>query len=246
MLYVFICSRFVLGGENVDAMLLKDVQKESENHGDIAILPDVTDSFYSLTSRTLKSFKYAENHLHKFLYVMKCDDDSMVDVRRVASELQLRKRKNRLYWGYMDGSSAPQNWFSRYYEKNWFICKKYITYAYGDGYILSRDLVELLAQNEQFLNTAYNNEDAAVGAWLAPYNFEYKHDSRFGAHSRGCKDPFLLLHKVSISDMLYYHNSYSEVNRYCSQRTYWHSGYGYLYNWNVTPSYCCPRNSEVP
>ena len=242
------CLRFVLGSDDVDLELLEKVQKESEEYGDMIVLPHVMDSFHDLTRRTIGSFRHVRSHMFKFSYILKCDDDSMVDVTRVASELQLRKRKGRLFWGYMMGKCDVVSWpFDRYYENKWFICKKYLTYAHGGGYLLSGDLMELIAQNAQFSN-AYKNEDVTVGALLAPYNFEYKHDSRFNtvSYSRGCKDPFLVLHKVSISDMLSYHESYLQENRYCSWRTYWHASYGYVYNWNVPPSQCCWKNPQVP
>lgn len=212
------------------------------------ILPGVENSFHSLTQRTLKSFKYVQHHMSKFSYILKCDDDSLVDVPRVASELQLRKRRGLFYWGYITGNSPILQWSLKYGEYKWFITDhRYLPYAYGGGYVLSGDLLELLATNEQFLNI-YNSEDVAVGSWLAPYNVEYKHDSRFNTEStsRGCKDPFLILHKVSTSDMFYYHDNYKQENRHCSSRTSWHSYHGYIYNWNTKPSDCCYMNVAVP
>ena len=54
------------------------------------ILHDVTDSLLTLTRRTIKSFKFALKEF-SFSYVLKCDDDMFVDLRRIASDLQLRK-----------------------------------------------------------------------------------------------------------------------------------------------------------
>ncbi len=231
----------------MDEKTLKIIQKESQEFEDILVLPDVTDSIYSLTYRTIGSFKHTYYRMNKFLYIMKCDDDTVVDVMRIASELQLRKTKGLFFWGYMKGSAPVLRWHLRYSESNWFICKKYLPYAFGGGYLLSGELVGLLVQNEQFLKM-YNNEDVAIGSWLATYNLEYKHDSRFNTESssRGCKYPFLILHKVSTSEMFYYHNSYEQEDRYCSWRTNWHSYHGYLYNWKALPLDCCLRNVAVP
>ena len=89
--------------------------------------------------------------------------------------------------------------FGTYREESWFVCNKYMSYALGGGYVLSWDLVELLVQNEPHLNL-YKAEDVSIGAWLAPYNIERKHDTRFNTESasRGCKDVFLISHKVGV------------------------------------------------
>lgn len=169
-----------------------------------------------------------------------------MDVNRIATELQFRKRRDRLYWGYMNGAVRLYH-FGVYSEKNWFICNKYTPYAQGGGYVLSRDLVELIVNKEEELKL-YRCEDVAVGSWLAPFNIEWKHDSRFNTNtpSRGCKDPYLIIHKVSSSDMHYYHKSYQQEGKYCSWRTYWHSYSGYLYNWQRLPYDCCYRNPKLP
>ena len=235
-----------MGGQDVSSSILEKLQKESELYRDILILPDVTDSLTTLTQRTIRGFKYVHNNLGKYSYILKCDDDSIVDVMRVASELQLRDRPDRLYWGYMSGATGLK-WFGVYSELNWFICDTYTPYALGGGYLLSREVVELLVLNEPLLKM-YRCEDTALGSWLAPYNIEYKHDTRFNTNtpSRGCKDPYLVVHKVSPSDMFYYYNAFQQDNKYCSWRTNWHYFHGYLYNWGVLPSHCCYVNHALP
>ena len=136
--------RFVLGGYGVSQDKLHQLELESAKHGDMVILPTVTDSLTTLTQRTLYGFKYAYER-YKFDYVLKCDDDDFIDVLRLATELHKRPTKGSLYWGAFRGNGKIL-FLGLYRERQWSICKKYLPYAFGGGYIVSRDLVQLLVQ----------------------------------------------------------------------------------------------------
>lgn len=220
--------------------------EEANSEQDILLFPTITDSLYSLTKRTLISFKYAYRWFN-FRYVLKCDDDTYVDVHRIATELEQRRSGGPLYWGFMTGRNYVLH-IGRYTELNWDICDHYVTYALGGGYVLSQELVRVLAVTSEHLKT-YTCEDVSVGAWLAPYNVELKHDSRFNTNtpSRGCKDPYLVSHKVSVEQMFAYQESLALEGRMCSWRTYSYGFRGYVYNWTAPrTTACCSYNSFVP
>ena len=232
----------MLDGNTMDQLL-----KEAEEHKDIIILPNVTDSLQTLTKRTIGSFKLAIEQF-EFSYVLKCDDDTFVDVLRLASELQLRRDRTRLYWGFMSGKIRVTRYLPiAYKETEWSLCDLYMPYTNGGGYLLSRDLIQLLVQNEAHLKL-YKCEDVAVGAWLAPYNIERRHDTRFDTEgrTRGCKSVFLISHKVSPSEMYTYYKSLQVEGLYCSWRTRSFYKNGYMYNWSASPSHCCSRQFGVP
>lgn len=237
--------RFVVAGKGLPMKTVGLLLREAQRHRDIIILPYVTDSHVTLTQRTIEGFKYAVENF-KFSYVLKCDDDTYVDLPRVASELQLRERRDRLYWGYMLGTSRPQS-LGRYRETHWVLCNSYFPYALGGGYVLSRDLVDILSRVQSNL-IQYRCEDVSVGAWLAPYNIERRHDVRFDteSRSRGCKEVFLVSHKVSVENMLNMYQSLQLEGTFCSWRTHWHTSNGYLYNWSALPSQCCTRHTGIP
>ena len=239
--------RFVVGGFNLSSSLFDDEQKE---HNDLLILPDVTDSAASLTDRTLSSLKIAHAKFN-FTYILKCDDDSFGDLLRIATDLHFRTSKGRLYWGQMAGYNYPIE-YGPWAEKQgaWSVCDFFLPYAYGGGYVLSSDLVELILRNSDVLKV-YSNEDATIGAWLAPYNIERVHDIRFNTEgfSRGCKDPFIFMHKVSPVEMIELYRSLSTKGRLCTEATFKEGFPGYVYNWTQKPSLCCTRNSmyiDVP
>ena len=209
------------------------------------ILPTVTDSATTLTQRTLYGFKDVYERF-KFDYILKCDDDDFVDVLRLATELHKRTSKSRLYWGAFRGYAPLLHW-GVYRETNWTICNRYLPYARGGGYILSRDLIQLFVKSEPYLKQ-YKSEDVSVGAWLAPHNIERKHDSRFNtrAFMKGCKWPYLISHKISPSTMYSLQSSLEAEGTFCSQRTYYHHYHGYLYNWTSPQYQCCNSNDDVP
>ena len=226
---------------------LEQLNLESEMHGgDMIVLLSVTDSRYTLTKRTLHGFKYAYKHF-KFHYILKCDDDSFVDVLRVAYELQKSTIKGQsLYWGAFRGGGKVL-YFGAYSESYWSICKSYLPYAFGGGYILSRDLIQLLAENELYLKQ-YKSEDVSVGAWLSPYNIERRHDARFNTqgYTKGCKWPYLISHKVSATFMYQLQNSLTTEGTFCSRTTYFHRHHGFMYDWTAPLSRCCMTNSDIP
>ncbi len=241
---------FVLGGFNLSSECSEQLQEESTRHNnDIMIIPSNPDNYHDLTQRTIESFQTAVKQFD-FSYVLKCDEDTYVDVPRLASKLQ-RRRKNPLkkevplYWGEM----LTWKIFSGglHGEKHFAVCERYLPYALGGGYVLSRDLVELLVQSAPYLRH-YVAEDVSVGAWLAPFNFQYLHDTRFdtGSESRGCKDPYLVTHKISPKQMYSYHNVYKKDGRFCSRRNRDKGISGHIYDWTAIPSKCIDYSEHLP
>ena len=237
--------RFVVGGDRLGLELVNQLLAESERFGDMIILDDVTDSQLSLTSRTLESFSHVLDNF-QFKYIMKCDDDTIVDLPRVATELQHRQCHVRFYWGFMMGHNRIHS-YGRYAELEWSLCDYYLPYAAGGGYIISRDLIQLLVRNKAHLKK-YICEDVSVGAWLAPYNIERRHDTRFntGSFSRGCKSVYLVSHKVSGGDMYEMYESLQLDGTMCAVHKQRYSHDGFIYNWTVSNDYCCRRRFGVP
>ena len=80
-----------MGGHKVPTPVMEEVLREAADQKDMVIFPSQTLlnpslTGQSLTNRTLLSFKYAYETF-KFKYVLKCDDDTFVDLLRIASEL---------------------------------------------------------------------------------------------------------------------------------------------------------------
>ena len=210
------------------------------------ILDDVTNDYYALTNRTISVMKYITKHNYKFSYLLKCDDDTFVDLQQVCTELQNRNSHTKLYWGRFIKWSVMTE--GKHKETQWTTADDYLPYCYGGGYIISKDLVNILAQNEPFLKR-YNSEDVSVGAWLAPYNMERKHDARFNTAigmRKTCSNTFLVIHQVKRKPEMYsYYKALMGEGVVCGRGSmHWvseliaHSTM-YVYDWTAKPSQCC-------
>lgn len=238
--------RFVLGGKNLSSEAESNLTREAEVHRDLIVLDNVTDSHDTLTQRTLQSFEYIIKRNYNFRYIFKCDDDTYVNLKVIVEELRDRQRHERFYWGEFQGATGILS-EGPYAEQKWTTCETYVPYAYGGGYLLSRDLVELVTSNAPHL-MIYKNEDVSVGAWLAPYNIEFQFDARFntGGVSRGCKKQFIIMHKIPAEQMYDYHNALKKDGYICNRKNRWFGWHGHIYNWKTLPSKCCRRRRRIP
>ena len=244
VLDLFLYFRFVLGGKDIPKSTHIRLLEEQRVFHDLIILDNVTDSHDSLTERTLQGFLYMIRNNHQFTYLLKCDDDTFVNIATIAKELSLRTHHGRFYWGEIWGANLN----GTYAELGWSICETYLPYAFGGGYVLSRDLVVLMAQNTPSLKV-YNNEDVSIGAWLAPYNVEVVHDARFdtGSESRGCKPEYIVTHTILEPQLVekYFHTM-KKRGMFCTQKDQWSRYAGHVYDWSGPPSQCCKPKLSIP
>ncbi|CAG9863514.1 unnamed protein product [Phyllotreta striolata] len=204
-----------------------------------------------------------------FKYVFKCDDDSFVNLNELVlclSSLETdvvegkltgyieenvanqiistnyqnsgTSRKVYLYWGYFNGNAKVKT-KGKWKESNWIASDRYLPYALGGGYLLSKELVSYIGRNNEHLKS-FNSEDISVGLWLSPINGIYRiHDVRFDTEwtSRGCSNNQLVKHNILPSEMLQLYRNILKTGKLCSKETSHRSHY--VYNWNVPPSTCC-------
>ena len=65
------------------------------------------------------------------------DDDSYVQLPQVLEELKHSNFPEKLYWGFFDGR-APVWDKGKWAESEYRLCDKYLPYALGGGYVLSK------------------------------------------------------------------------------------------------------------
>ena len=235
--------KFVLGTMGMAEDDLSHLHKENEEHNDLLLLTELVDSFANLTRKVLSSFVWTAKNV-QFSYLLKCDDDTFVVLETLLHELKHRTSTKLYYWGFFDGRASVKK-AGKYQELDWFLCDKYIPYALGGGYVLSGDLVKLIALNSAHLKL-YGNEDVSVGSWLAPYDIERNHDVRFDTEyqSRGCNNVYIVTHKQPTHLMLEKHNSLLQTGKLCKREVQYKPSY--IYDWSKPPSECCKRRSGVP
>ena len=161
-LHSSVVPRFVIGIKELSLEDMKNVEEENTRHHDIIFLPELKDAYKDLPSKVLQALKWIDQHAN-FSYLLKVDDDSFVRLNVILNELQSTYSMKRLYWGFFRGD-AHVKFTGPWAEKNWNLCDRYLPYAQGGGYVLSRDLVNFIARNSDFLQK-FNSEDVSVGKW---------------------------------------------------------------------------------
>jgi galactosylxylosylprotein 3-beta-galactosyltransferase len=128
------------------------IEQEQSVHHDLILLPNVYDDYKSLAQKVLEAFVWLDKTIKHFQYLLKCDDDSFVQVDKVVSELQTIKltKDQSLYWGFFNGRAQVKE-TGKWKESDWILCDYYLPYALGGGYVLSKKLVHFIAINADFL-----------------------------------------------------------------------------------------------
>jgi galactosylxylosylprotein 3-beta-galactosyltransferase len=220
---------------------MKLLQAENATHGDLVFLDMEDDYANALTVKVLACLAYAYEHVD-YAYLLKIDDDSYFDpriFRRVVRD-EHRVPTARLFWGmfqYNDVVWDPDGPWGRWAVRSYPPCDSYLPYAYGGGYLLSRDLVEFVVTESRYL-LSLRIEDAAMGTWLAGLDITRKHDFRFDAGNTimGCADYKMLMHKRSSA---VHYKLAMETGSTCPDKN---EVPGRLkdYDWTRKPSECCP------
>ncbi|XP_028128659.2 beta-1,3-galactosyltransferase 6 [Diabrotica virgifera virgifera] len=264
---------FVIGNLFLPKEESSKISSEQLQHSDILTLP-VVDSYKNLTDKIKYSFQWLDTQYDYglgFKYVLKCDDDSFVNLDKLVVELMKieskylkriydknteeyiisinyqqggRSEDLNLYWGYFNGNARIKN-KGKWKETNWIVSDRYVPYALGGGYILSKGLISYISRNMKELKS-FNSEDVSVGLWLSPVNNIVRiHDIRFDTEwtSRGCKNYHLITHNVTPAEMKSFFENLVKTSKMCRQETT--KRVHYMYDWNVPPSQCCKPINEL-
>ena len=153
----------------LESMLFKDIVQE-----------DFLDSYYNLTIKVMMGFKWIDNYCKSAKFVMKIDDDVVVNTRRVIRSLKYLSSKS------FDNKTMIGNCFQRPLVKRIKTEKFYIpSYVFpneyfppfcgGSVYILTRDLIGLLYRRSlvtYFPPFSNFYEDVYIGMLLKRLQFK--------------------------------------------------------------------------
>ena len=238
-----ITSKFILGNEGLPRRKKKEIEHEMTTYQDIILLDNLSDSYYNLTNKLLQGLVWVHKN-HHFDYLIKCDDDSFVQIDRLVNALRKMECPPQLYWGYFMGRGFPE-YRGKFEEKRWFLCPHFVPYAMGGGYVLSWQLVDLIVRLNGILQL-YNNEDVTIGLWMTPFNVQRIHDIRFNTegHSRGCHNNYIMTHKEKAATLIQKKKNLISNRTMCSISR--EIKPAYIYNWTVSPLLCCHREMGIP
>ena len=175
-----ILVKFAIGTLKASFSEIEDLTAEDQVYGDLLLLTNLHDTYSNLTRKVLYSFLWADENV-SFSYLLKIDDDTFVFVDDLYKEAYhfYQDGTNRLYWGHFTWKAKVNNHNrSKYAEHSWFLCDRYLPYAFGGGYIISADLIHIIAITADYLQL-YSNEDVSVGVWLSAYKIQRKEDKHF-------------------------------------------------------------------
>ncbi|XP_053601434.1 beta-1,3-galactosyltransferase 6 isoform X2 [Plodia interpunctella] len=255
----FIKFYYVIGTQGLDETKESDLRKENARSKDLLLFPDFVDSYKNLASKMLLAMKWLSSNLKHLKYVIKCDDDSFVRVDLIIRDLEAYAPRmsgpeidqyisykhnlplyKGLYWGYFDGHARVYT-KGKWQESAWFLCDKYLPYALGGGYVISRSIVDYIARNSDFLSL-YMSEDVSMGVWTAALDgINRVHDVRFDTEwqSRGCLSHMLVRHKQTPKDMFEMYKTLVQSHGEKLCKTDVRTRNSYYYKWDAMPSLCC-------
>ena len=241
---VIVTAKFVVGSYNLNRESLQSLTNEQKKYRDLLIFNDLQDSYWNLTVKVKLALTWAYEIVKNFDFILKVDDDSFVRVDKLITALREMNCEKRLYWGYFMGRAPPEP-IGKWAETQWHMCRHYLPYAMGGGYVLSKHVVKMLLRLSDRLKH-YNNEDVTVGSWLAPYRLVRKHDIRFDVESfsHGCNNNYVISHKQQVPDIYEKFANLNSKGTLCSFEV--ETKAAYMYNWSTLPVYCCERISGLP
>ncbi|XP_063547437.1 beta-1,3-galactosyltransferase 6 [Cydia strobilella] len=270
----FIKVYFVVGTKGLSTEKMNMLKTESTRSNDMVLLDNLTDKYENLAMKMKLSFVWFHENVKNLKYIIKCDDDSFVRVDLIVKVLEAfapqmnsytlntyissqvkpsMTQYRGLYWGYFNGHARVQL-KGKWQEQDWFLCDNYLPYALGGGYVVSRNIIDFIAKNVDFLSS-YRSEDISMGVWTAPLDgINRVHDVRFDSEwiSRGCLNHMLVRHKQTTQDMFQMYKALvdSKGENLCKTETIERGAYEY--KWNSRPSQCCnslhhlfSRNKEI-
>lgn len=244
---------FAVGTLGLDIEVQNEIDAEQKVFNDLLLLDNLEDSYKNLTLKLILSMQKLERTTPKYKYLLKCDDDSYVKLDLLTQDLIQYEDKRRLmkektldnlalYWGYFNGRANIKK-SGQWQEINYNLCDRYLPYALGGGYVLSKNLVSYIGAHGDNLNR-YGSEDISVGTWLASFrHIHRRHDLRFDTAymPRKCKKYHFVLHKRTANDMrqIYGGDScFSEASYDANKRPI-----EYFYDWAQSPMKCCDNKS---
>ena len=157
--------KFVIGLGGVDEAVHKEIESESDIHGDLLIFDDHEERYGSQCTKKLQlTLQWASAHT-KSLFLMKTDDDVYVRLGYIL--VLLHKRWSLTAKPFLCGTiacnEAPAE-SGKWAENDWWLTEKYLPFPFGSGYIIPMNLVHaVVASNSYAPLRKLTNKDVSLG-----------------------------------------------------------------------------------
>ncbi|KAG8537771.1 hypothetical protein GDO81_023873 [Engystomops pustulosus] len=151
------------------------LQEESHAHGDMVFV-DVVDTYRNVPRKLLLFYRWLEDAV-TFRFLLKTDDDCFIHLENVLRALEDKRLQGpHVWWGNFRlnwGVERTGKW-----QELEYMSPAYPPFTCGSGYVISRDIVQWLADNAQSLQT-YQGEDVSMGIWMAAIGPRRYQDERW-------------------------------------------------------------------
>ena len=213
-------------GSSPDEPIISKVREENLVHHDVVIL-NSSDSYYSLTNKTIGIIREAVSEEGSYSHLIKADDDTYVRVENLekhignvcvfrGGDIVVRAIPppepiyvNHFLFGHIERKTKPERGIKHkyYVSKYKYPFVYYPAYAQGFMYIMDFELARDLARRE--LQSSFTMEDVSLGGWIQSHKLDvaFINDPAM-SHHRGCADSHVGSHRMSPTDMhCVHHNS---------------------------------------
>ena len=209
---------FTIGTKDITMSIRSELEYERQRYNDLVLLVNHTDTYQTLTQNMLKTFIVIDKTI-TFDYVLKVDEDSIVNLVLAKRALDALPKES-TYIGFFNKRGYISK-VGKNKETNYKMCDKYLPFAFGGGYALSRDVVRYIATYSHRLRI-FANEDVSVGTCLTPLDITFSHDFRFRIGKRrygGCSNFYLVISPVTIRDLIVANNTSHTKEQLCFSKT---------------------------
>lgn len=143
-------------GKTEDENTKESIGFESETYNDI-VQEDFIDTYRNLTYKALMAFKWIKEYCPKVKYILKTDDDVMVNTYALINHLRAMEHANIT----LTKTIMCHTWVNARVERNknskWYVPKeelkndKYKSYCAGAAYMLTPDLPEIFFEKSKYI-----------------------------------------------------------------------------------------------
>ncbi|XP_071490848.1 beta-1,3-galactosyltransferase 5-like [Diadema antillarum] len=169
---------FLLGSV-ANASLQEEIDVEFDRHHDI-VQEDFVDSYMNLTRKTVMGLKWVTNHCRHAHFVMKIDDDTEINQRRLLESLERLSPYSNFAGGKIRVSPKVVRNIRRkfYISKTFYPKERYPNYLDGPTYLMTTDVAEKVYRVAVTL-PLFPWEDVFVGFCLQRAKIHLKSLGRF-------------------------------------------------------------------
>eukprot|EP00249_Psilotum_nudum_P011010 c22912_g1_i1 orf=266-2434(-) len=192
------------------------IKWEADYYGDMVVLPYM-DHYDLIVLKTIAICEYGVRNVSA-RYVLKCDDDTFVNIEAVMREVRKAGYLENLYVGSINMYHKPLRtgkWAVTFEEWSEQV---YPPYANGAGYIISHNIAKFIVSKYRKKNLElFKMEDVSMGLWVMQLNttvsVKYVHTWRFC--QSGCGNGCVTAHYQSPHQMLCMWKKLSMALAYC-------------------------------